>query len=29
LLTRESINNNKKEKAFLLVEIRITIQGNS
>jgi hypothetical protein len=25
----ESINNNKKDKAFLLVEIRIAIQGDS
>jgi hypothetical protein len=25
----ESINNNKKDKAFLLLEIRIAIQGDS
>jgi hypothetical protein len=25
----ESMNNNKKDKAFLLVEIRIAIQGDS
>jgi hypothetical protein len=25
----DSINNNKKDKAFLLVEIRIAIQGDS
>jgi hypothetical protein len=24
---RESINNNKKDKAFLIIEIRIAIQG--
>jgi hypothetical protein len=29
ILLRESINSNKKDKAFLLVEIRIGIQGDS